>query len=320
MVKKIIHSIIFIAGLVLILVLTSKALLPKDEVYNPSEVDRKINALSKEQDNSIDIILVGDSEVYSGYSPLQMYHENGFTAYVLGTYAQRLCDTYSLLEKMYKTQSPKVVAIETNCFFRFGGLSDETNDKFMNMILKLVPAMKYHSRLKMYIMKSDTGTENLMKGFIFRDDIIPYKGGEWMKYTEDHEKIKPINYDYIEKIVNLVKEHGSELIFITTPSPDCHSYAKHNAAKKIAEKYGITYYDFNFEADKIGIDWNVDTRDGGNHLNSRGAEKLSNYVGKIFADNYGLPDHREDEAYKSWDEAYEKYADIIKGKKGSKKQ
>ena len=85
--------------------------------------------------------------------------------------------------------------------------------------------------------------------------------------------------------------------------------------QKIAEKYGITYYDFNFEADKIGIDWNVDTRDGGNHLNSRGADKLTNYVGKIFADNYGLPDHRKDEAYKSWDEAYEKYADIIKEKK-----
>lgn len=308
--KKILNSVIFIAGLVLILFLTSKLLMPKGEVYNPSEVDRKIKALVKEPANSIDVIFVGDSEVYSAYSPLQMYNEYGYTSYVLGTYAQRLCDTYTMLERMYKTQSPKVVAIETNCFFRFGGLADDTNDKFMDSILRFIPAMKYHSRLKMYVLKSDSKTEDLMKGFMYRTDIIPYKGGEWMEYTEKHEKIDKINYEFLDKIVELVKSHGSELVFITTPSPDCHSYAKYNAANSIAEKYNLKYFDFNFEANKLQINWDSDTRDGGNHLNFDGATKLTGYVGKLFSESFELPNHKGDDNYSGWDKSYEEYENI----------
>ena len=130
--KKIVNSIIFLAGLAAILVLTSHFLKPNDDVYNTNGVMAKKEEFQKETNDTIDVIFIGDSEVYSAYNPMQLYGDYGFTSYVLATSAQRLCDTYSILKSMYKTQTPEYIFIETNCFFRFGGSVDDTKDRFMN--------------------------------------------------------------------------------------------------------------------------------------------------------------------------------------------
>lgn len=48
---------------------------------------------------------------------------------------------------------------------------------------------------------------------------------------------------------------------------------------------------------KSGIDYSVDTYDGGLHLNLTGAEKLSKFFGKILKEEYDLTDHRGDVLY-----------------------
>lgn len=65
----------------------------------------------KETNDTIDVVFIGDSEVYSAYNPMQLYGNYGFTSYVLATSAQRLCDTYSILKSMYKTQTPKYILL-----------------------------------------------------------------------------------------------------------------------------------------------------------------------------------------------------------------
>ena len=99
--KKIVNSIIFLAGLAAILVLTSHFLKPNDDVYNTNGVMAKKEEFQKETNDTIDVIFIGDSEVYSAYNPMQLYGKYGFTSYVLATSAQRLCDTYSILKSMY---------------------------------------------------------------------------------------------------------------------------------------------------------------------------------------------------------------------------
>ena len=51
----------------------------------------------------------------------------------------------------------------------------------------------------------------------------------------------------------------------------------------------------NFLNMDIGIDWTRDTRDKGNHLNYSGAKKTTAELGKYLAENYTLPDRRNDE-------------------------
>lgn len=313
--KKILHSVIFFAGLAIILVVTSKLLAPKGEVYNASEYDRKVKELSEEANDTIDVVFIGDSEVYASFDPLYMYNEDGFTSYILGTYGQRLCDTYALLEEMFKTQSPKLVAVETNCFFRFGGLADETSDEFLNLVLKYVPAMKYHSLLKMIFLNSGSKTEKMMKGFVYKTETQEYLGGQWMIPTEEVETINPVNVDYINKIIELVRKNGAEPIFVSAPSPICQNQKQHNAIDLLAKENNVAYYDFNYVAEEIGIDWHKDTKDAGNHLNYKGSCKMSAYLSKLLSEKYELTDRRNDEKYASWQEAYREYIQYVNSNK-----
>ena len=65
--KKIVNSIIFLAGLAAILVLTSHFLKPNDDVYNVNGVKAKKEEFQKETNDTIDVVFIGDSEVYSAY-------------------------------------------------------------------------------------------------------------------------------------------------------------------------------------------------------------------------------------------------------------
>lgn len=298
--KNLLRSIGFLGGLAIILIITSILLKSKEEIYNVLDYTKKVKDIEQEEENSIDVIFIGDSEVYSSYIPLQLFEEQGFTSYVMATYAQRLCDTYALLRESFKVQKPQKVIIESNCFFRYGGFLDDTGDLFLDSVMELIPAMKYHSKLKNIILRENSREVTMMKGFVFRTGVIPYVKGEWMHETEECADIEMINLDYIEKIYNMCRENGAEIIFITSPSPDCQTYERHNAVKQLAAKYGIDYIDMNMNVGEIMLDWNQDTLDEGNHLNYKGAFKTTKYIGKILKEKYNLPDHREDEKFENW--------------------
>ena len=307
--KNIIGSVIFLAGLAGMLLLMSVILMPQDDVYNAVTVESKRKALLKEEENTIDVIVVGDSETYSAYSPLQMYKEHGVTSYICGTSAQRLCDTVSILETAFETQSPQLIVLETNCFYRYAGPTQSADYDVLNDAAKIFPVLKHHNRWKQYLGLGGTShheMECIRKGFKLRTNTVPYKGGEWMKETEKRKAFSELVDEYLLQIYELCEKNGAELVLVTTPAPTNWTYAKHNAVSDWANERDLTYLDMNFCHEDMRINWTTDTRDGGNHLNYNGAKKVSAYFGKYLTKEFELTDHREDEKYLSWNEALEK--------------
>lgn len=263
-----------------------------------------------EPKNTIDMIIAGDSESYATFSPLLMYQETGFTSYVCGTSAQRLCDTYSILETAFETQSPKVVVLETNNFFRTSESNDASSDGYESFFQKIFPVFKHHSRWKTYFIgnlsrKNNFTEQQKQKGFRFRPAIKPYLGGNYMIPTTNVKELGSGAELYINKIIELCRNNGAQVLFVSAPSPICMSYSKHNAIQQLADKLGVDYLDLNITT-VDDLDWTKDTKDAGNHLNYTGAKKVSVYISKYFDEKYDLPDHRNDEAYRSWDENLEK--------------
>ncbi|MBO4694556.1 MAG: hypothetical protein J5656_01335 [Clostridia bacterium] len=62
--------------------------------------------------------------------------------------------------------------------------------------------------------------------------------------------------------------------------------------------------------DEVGIDWNVDSRDGGDYMNVSGADKTCSYLGQYLANTGLFTDKRTDTQYSKWNENLEKYNEM----------
>ena len=288
----------FVFGLAVMLALLSVVFCREDGlyVYDALNVDIKTNDILEEPANSLDIIFIGDSECYASISPKDLSSKFGYNSYVCATAAQRICDTYAILCANFKTQSPQLVVLETNCLYRSLKSEGADSDVVLNALTERAPVFAYHSRWKSFarqLMPKSRGEERRKKkGFVMRDDIVPYKGGEYMKKTK---KIKEIDEDilsYLDQIKALCEENGAQLLLFSVSAPKNWNYQKHNGVNAWAKEHAVSYLDLNLEKN-LAIDWKKDTKDGGDHMNVKGAKKVTVYMGQYFKDHYDIKAREE---------------------------
>ena len=152
---------------------------------------------------------------------------------------------------------------------------------------------------KSLVMKKKYNRENY-KGFSFRCKVKPYEKGNYIKKGAKKKKLPDTTLTHMERIIDMCREAGSELVLLGTPSPVNYRYAKGRAISEYAKEKSLEWIDMNLLLKQIGIDWKTDSLDKGDHLNLSGAEKVTGYLGKYLSGKYDLPDHREDPAYASW--------------------
>jgi hypothetical protein len=128
--------------------------------------------------------------------------------------------------------------------------------------------------------------------------------------------------EYLDKMRMLCEEKGAELILIKAPTNSWGYWWYDEWDTQIAEyaeKNSLAYYNFIPLCDEIGIDWSTDTYDEGVHLNVYGAEKLTEYFGRILSEKHGIDDRRDDSALsKAWEQSVTEYNKMKKDKENSK--
>lgn len=133
-----------------------------------------------------------------------------------------------------------------------------------------------------------------------------------MKETEEVQEMPQAVTFYMEEIMELCRRSGAKLLLVSAPSPKNYSYRKHNAIENYAKEKGLTYVDLNLKIKELGITWQKDSYDKGDHLNLYGAQKVTRWLGTYLKQNYELPDHRNDPAYEDWNELSKKYEEAVK--------
>lgn len=128
-----------------------------------------------------------------------------------------------------------------------------------------------------------------------------------MKKSAKTKEIPSNSLIYMKKIQKLCRKNGAKLLLYSAPSPVNYSYAKHNSIQKYAKEHSVEYLDMNLELDKIGIDWKTDSLDNGDHLNLKGAQKTTAYLGQYLCKKYQFTDRRGEKDYQQWNECYGKY-------------
>lgn len=327
-IKIVIRILAFLLIAVLLLQILNMIFLPKWTSHKENNMTHIMQGFYDEPKNSLDVIFMGNSDVYGGISPIKLWQEYGIASYNYVSAGQRMWTAYYMLEESLKYQKPKVIFLNMDSAFN-ESKSGESNYRkvFDNMRLGetkikaitdpvfefnkktkrsyLFPILRFHSR---WDALEDRDFEEMIpekhfahKGLDMTTVAKPYTGDN--SYMKDIGKIEDLGekcLKYVEKMVKLCKENNIELILFEVPSPDSWYNALSKGSEKFAQKHGLTFIDLNYLTKEIGIDWSKDTRDAGDHLNVYGAEKVAKYLGKYLKENYDLEDHRNDPKYEQW--------------------
>lgn len=300
--------LIFLLGLLALLFAASSVFQPKDNTQEAGMEEVSANGILGEPENTIDVLVVGDSESYSAISPMQIWKETGYTAYVCGTSSQKLSYSYTMLERVFHRQKPKIVILETLAIYR----QIKLGDVGLETLSRRLPVFRYHDRWKS-LQANDFGGAiqaswtSYNKGHWTTKNVDPCGNEPYMGAVDDKSNIAQVNRWYVEAIQKLCEKNGVRLLLLSTPSPINWSYARHNGVQALAEELGCEYIDLNLMNDQIKIDWNQDTHDKGDHLNHYGAVKVTQFLSKYLQEQSVLADHRGDGAYAKWDEDLKKH-------------
>lgn len=336
----IIRIVAFVLLFLVILNALSLVFVPKYQNDPNGMVGHIAKSYKGEKQNSIDAFIIGNSDAYRAFSPMYFWGESGITTCVSGIGKQDPRGAYKILKDMYRYQNPKVVVIETDMFYEpLPKIKNNGLPKFVNKLLDFkvflkegfknfddaatsgisyyFPILKYHDRWAELKPHDFTNTEASYyfdyKGFVPDFKAVPYNDNFDYMGIDDKSEEKPsrMKIYYINKIMKLCEEKGSDVLFVEAPSAVSWNYKRHNAVKNLAKKYSVDFIDMNIEGTLTDFSWLNDTKDGGDHLNVSGAQKASRYLND-YLKKYKIEDKRNNPDFKSWNKSYIKYINKIK--------
>ena len=258
--------------------------------------------------NTIDVLVMGDSNAAQGITPMQWYTERGVTGY---TYAEGWLSVYNIyfrLRQILKEQSPKVLVLCTSTVYSRPDNETDWSAPVNDAAGELFPLVRFHDEWKVlapqeWFSGNDYTWRDVNKGFMPLTDTVAYAGGDYMYDTGAEDPIPlPMRF-CLDRLLDLCAAHGMRVVFITVPTTNWN-LARHNGMQQYAAEKGLPYLDFNLpggDTPDPGIDWATDTVDGGTHLNLLGAQRTTAVLGQYLFAHCDLPDHRGAAGYEDWD-------------------
>ncbi|MBQ4239271.1 MAG: hypothetical protein II698_08175 [Ruminococcus sp.] len=135
-----------------------------------------------EDADTIDVALIGSSEMYSGVIPPRVYEKYGFTSYPYATASSTASAMVTQIEEIERTQHPQLIVIEINAFLY--ATDNEEKESSIRNYIDNVP-MNWN---KLEYIQNTPAVRNLgRREFIF--PILKYHG-VWNDYPEPLEKLK----------------------------------------------------------------------------------------------------------------------------------
>lgn len=302
--KKLLRTLLFFAVFAILFACISHVVAPKDTTKEAGMHEPHAKAFLAEPEDTLDVLFLGNSEVYRGVAPLTIWEEQGITAYNCGTNDQILFQTEFYLSRFLECQSPKIVFLDTDILYR----NYSTLEALSYRVEEWFPLIRYHDRWKNLQFSDFTDpirfeTPAPGKGYEYIGYHVPVDDAGHMTPSDVVEAFPSKNLRHVQNLQKLCREHGAELILFSTPSTMNWNYPRHNAAVQLSQQLGMEYLDLNLLREEIPIDWQVDAMDDGNHVNYKGARKVSSYLGKYLAERDLFADKRSLPEFASWNAA-----------------
>ena len=286
------------------------------------------------------VIFIGDCDVYQNFSPMAMYEQAGIKAFVRGTPHQFIWQSYYILRETLRHETPDVVVFSIHSIryeqHDFREISQSQREAYNRLTLDnmrwsrdkvdlirssmteeesfasyIFPILRYNARFGELGLEDFTQIftrqSHTFNGFLPATNVTPL-GNLPAKRTLDDYNFCEENMRYLERMAKLTYENNVRLVLVMPPRMFPHWHEEYNAQiEAFANDHpNVSYYNLLDKVDEIGIDFAVDTHNGGLNLNWDGATKLSRFFAELLAENYSLDDLSGDEFF---DELFETYQD-----------
>lgn len=316
-ISRIVKCVSFLLVFVLLLSVMSAIFVPKSNDVKSGIKTVMARGIYGEPRHSLDIIEIGNSNIGSSFSPMELWKEYGYTGYNCAEAGQTIFEAYNMLSEVLACQKPKVVILDSDGIFPTGGSMDTFN-KFLSFNLdRYFPAVLYHDRWK----KLNTGDFRSHWSYNWTTPTRGY----WLSLREKPflkqrfpvcnpvtDCIGILTESQMDAFERLCRKNGAKLVLVYVPTVFSWNQVKHNDIAKYAFKHGLPFIDLNSCSDNLRLNWETDTVDGGTHLNYNGAKKVTLYIGDYLHRHYSIPDHRKDQGFKRWNDDYKKYKKLVK--------
>ena len=287
-------------------------------LVRPTNADSAFKAIDTFHDmpqNSLEVIGYGSSHMWRGMSAMQMYEAYGIGTYNYGCNWQHINTTELFIKDSLRTQSPKVILIETylvndllqdmdingEIYYTRAINEFEGKQKYLKQcfgddkeryLSYYMPLCAFHDNWvnldeKNFVENSSNKDFYKTMGFMDSEAVTPISIADPSGFKQ-----KDISKDalkVLDEIVAICKANDIEIIFYTAPWQGYYSYG--DAMSTYAEENDCAYFNLFRYVDEIGINCKTDFSDKG-HLNNSGAVKVSNFLGKYIVDNYDVTDMR----------------------------
>ncbi|WP_024867280.1 hypothetical protein [Butyrivibrio sp. FCS014] len=287
--------------------------------------------------DTVDVVMMGSSHIHYNINTGILWKDYGIASFDYSAAEQPLWITYHYLVEFCKYQKPKVMVLDL--YSLANNKDDYQYDWIKPNILGMrfsinklrmlsisverekiddyFPSMAvYHDRFSeltpfdfYYPLTLHTEMKNF-KGFA---PAFETQGQEEPEFDQERSGGLSLKQEtYLQKIIDFTKENDIELFLMVAPYITTNEdELVYNRVKEIANMNNIEFNSTNYDYKEIGLNFETDFYDR-SHLNYRGAEKFTNYLGKELKSRFDIPDRRGEEGYESWDVDYENIQQLIK--------
>ncbi len=278
------------------------------------------------ENESVDILILGSSHAFEDFNTGTLWDEYGMASYVLGGSVQPMWNTYYYLKEALKTQTPELIVLEGYLLTYESEFIDDSRIIKNNYGLKwsqnkiesikisspeerwsefLLEYTQYHTRYTElergdFLKNQGNKLYDDWKGFGCNMITTPLECMDVSSVLQRaplYEKTER----YYRAIIELAQERGIPIVVVISPYADIDEsdQKKYNMASDIAAEYNVPFINCNLLIKEIGIDYSTDAGDGA-HLNYKGNQKYSRYIGAYLKSNFAISDRMNDIRYSTW--------------------
>lgn len=279
-----------------------------------------------ETPNSLDVVVMGSSEDYAGYSPVLAYEEYGFTSYPYVFSANDFSIFEEQLDEVLRVQSPKMIVVNIAELINLRTHDDTVLREFLagiplswhkiqmireygdseEILSYYFPFIVNHGKADRQTLADYIQTNaavrrrgySLLKGTITYTGTGEYWDGPYVapRNTSGDTSIAQLQPEVIEQcrdVLDVCRKHPDiQFVFINLPhrittESRYREYQEVNAAGALIEEAGFDYINLESMTDEIGIVPEADFYNN-HHMNLYGQYKATRFLCDLLTRNYDI--------------------------------